>query len=340
MKDSKKTLGGRGRHAGVTPEFRAEAVRLVETSGRSVAAIAEDLGIGKSTLTRWLTQHREADLLSGPHSDASKELARLRKENEILRQERDLLKKDDLVLLAHIRSQFATSHETYGSPRMTVELQEDGVKVGRHRVARLMRDNGLKALQKRCYKKTTDSHHGGPVAPNILDQDFEASTPDQKWGVDISYIWTAEGWLYLAIVLDLYSRRIIGWSVSDRLKKDLALNALQRAIAIRRPPRGVIHHSDRGSQYCSEAYQKLLTGRGFVLSMSGKGNCYDNAMVETVFKTIKSELIWRTAYKTRQQAQAEISQYIDGFYNPRRRHSALGYMSPIQFESTALKLAA
>ncbi|WP_311769170.1 IS3 family transposase [Novispirillum itersonii] len=377
----------------MTPEFRAEAVRLVETSGRSVAAIAEDLGIGKSTLTRWLTQHREADLLSGPHSDASKELARLRKENEILRQERDLLKKaaaffgagdhemmfrvidaekatvsvrrscalfgvsmsgfyawksrapsrrqkDDLVLLAHIRSQFATSHETYGSPRMTVELQEGGVEVGRHRVARLMRDNGLKALQKRRYKKTTDSHHGGPVAPNILDQDFEASTPDQKWGVDISYIWTAEGWLYLAIVLDLYSRRIIGWSVSDRLKKDLALNALQRAIAMRRPPRGVIHHSDRGSQYCSEAYQKLLTGRGFVLSMSGKGNCYDNAMVETVFKTIKSELIWRTAYKTRQQAQAEISQYIDGFYNPRRRHSALGYMSPIQFESTALKLAA
>lgn len=247
---------------------------------------------------------------------------------------------DDMVLLAHIRSQFATSHETYGSPRMTVELQEDGIEVGRHRVARLMRDNGLKALQKRRYKKTTDSHHGGPVAPNILDQDFEASAPNQKWGVDISYIWTAEGWLYLAIVLDLYSRRIIGWSVSDRLKKDLALNALQRAIAIRRPPRGVIHHSDRGSQYCSEAYQKLLTGRGFILSMSGKGNCYDNAMVETVFKTIKSELIWRTAYRSRQQAEAEISQYVDGFYNPRRRHSALGYMSPIQFESIALQLAA
>lgn len=248
--------------------------------------------------------------------------------------------KDDMVLLAHIRSRFATSRETYGSPRMTVELQEDGLQAGRHRVARLMRDNSLKALQKRRYKKTTDSHHGSPVAPNILDQDFEATALNQKWGVDISYIWTAEGWLYLAIVLDLHSRRIIGWATSDRLKKDLALQALRQALAIRRPPRGVIHHSDRGSQYCSNAYQKLLTAYGFVLSMSGKGNCYDNAMVETVFKTIKSELIWRTVYKTRQQAQAEITQYIDGFYNPRRRHSALGYKSPVQFESMPLRLAA
>jgi putative transposase len=203
-----------------------------------------------------------------------------------------------------------------------------------------MRENGLKALQKRRYKRTTDGDHGGPVAPNILDQDFTATAPNQKWGVDISYLWTAEGWLYLAIVLDLYSRRIIGWAVSDRLKKDLAITALKRAIAIRRPPPGVIHHSDRGSQYCSDAYQKLLTSHGFVLSMSGKGNCYDNAMVETVFKTLKSELIWRTVYKTRNQAEIEITQYIEGFYNPRRRHSALGYQSPIQFEATPLRMAA
>jgi putative transposase len=248
--------------------------------------------------------------------------------------------KEELVLLAHIRAQFATSHDTYGSPRMTVELKEEGLQVGRHRVARLMRDNDLKALQKRRYKKTTDSHHGGPVAPNVLAQDFEASGPNQKWGVDISYVWTAEGWLYLAIVLDLYSRRIIGWAVSDRMKKDLALTALKRAIAIRRPPRGVIHHSDRGSQYCSDDYQKLLTTYGFIPSMSGKGNCYDNAMVETVFKTIKSELIWRTVYKTRLQAEVELTRYIDGFYNPRRRHSALGYKSPIQFESVPLRMAA
>jgi putative transposase len=244
--------------------------------------------------------------------------------------------RDDMVLLAHVRSQFFTSHETYGSPRMTVELKEAGVAIGRHRVARLMRENGLKAFQKRRFKRTTDSAHGGLIAANMLDQDFETTGPNQKWGVDISYIWTAEGWLYLAIVLDFFSRRIIGWSVSDRLKKDLALSALARAIAIRRPPQDVIHHSDRGSQYCSDKYQNLLKKHGFIISMSGKGNCYDNAMVETVFRTIKSELIWRTIYKTRSQAITDIEAYIDGFYNPRRRHSALGYKSPIAFENIPL----
>jgi putative transposase len=150
---------------------------------------------------------------------------------------------DDMVLLAHIRSQFELSHETYGSPRMHVELNEDGVPVGGHHVARLMRDNGIKALQKRRYKKTTDSDHGGLVAPNLLDQDFSCDGSDQKWGVDISYVWTREGWLYLAIVLDLYSRRIVGWETSDRLKKDLAITALKRAIATRQPAPGLIHHS-------------------------------------------------------------------------------------------------
>jgi putative transposase len=251
-----------------------------------------------------------------------------------------LRQREDMVLLAHIRAEFRTSNETYGSPRMTAELNEDGIAVGRHRVARLMRDNGLKALHKRRFKKTTDSDHKGPVAANVLDQDFAAVGPNEKWGVDISYVWTAEGGLYLAIVLDLYSRRIIGWAVSDRLKKDLALNALRRAIAIRRPPKGVIHHSDRGSQYCSDDYQKLLAAHGFIVSMSGKGNCYDNAMVETVFKTLKAELVWRIAFKTRIAAETAIGRYIDAFYNPTRRHSALGFKSPIQFESLPLKLAA
>ena len=242
---------------------------------------------------------------------------------------------DDMVFLAHIRSQFSLSHETYGSPRMHVELQEGGLSIGRHRVARLMRENGLKALQKRRFKKTTDSEHGGPVAPNVLDQDFLAEQINEKWGADISYIWTAEGWLYLAIVVDLYSRRIVGWATSDRIKKDLALTAMKRALAVRQPEKGIIHHSDRGSQYCSDDYQKLLTDHGIIISMSGKGNCYDNAMVETVFKTIKSELIWRTAWQSRWQAHIAIGRYIDGFYNPIRRHSPLGYKSPCRFEAKA-----
>jgi putative transposase len=240
---------------------------------------------------------------------------------------------EDMILMAHIRARFSTSHETYGAPRMHVELKEDGLQVGRHRVARLMRENGLKALQKRRYKKTTDSSHGGPVAANLLDQDFGCDSPDQKWGADISYIWTAEGWLYLAIVLDLYSRRIVGWATSDRLKKDLALKALRRAIALRSPLPGLIQHTDRGSQYCSHDYQRLLKAHEIIPSMSGKGNCYDNAMVETVFKTIKNELVWRTIFQTRSAAESALGRYIDGFYNPRRRHSSLGYKSPVSFEA-------
>jgi len=241
---------------------------------------------------------------------------------------------DDMVFLAHIRARFAESNQTYGSPRMHVELREEGLVIGRHRTARLMRDNGLKANQKRRFRKTTDSNHGGPVAANLLDQDFACDGPDRKWGVDISYVWTAEGWLYLAIVLDLFSRRIVGWAVSDRLKKDLALTALRRAISIRGPEPGLIHHSDRGSQYCSHDYQRLLKAHDMIASMSGRGNCYDNAMVETVFKTIKSELVWRTSFQTRREAEMAIGRYIDGFYNPMRRHSALGYKSPIAFEAT------
>ena len=240
---------------------------------------------------------------------------------------------DDMVFLAHIRAHFTASNGTYGSPRMHVDLCEDGLQIGRHRVARLMRDNALKANQKRRFKKTTDSNQGSVIAANLLDQDFTCEHPDQKWGVDISYVWTMEGWLYLAIVLDFFSRRIVGWALSNRLKKDLALSALRRAIAVRTPAAGLIHHSDRGSQYCSDDYLRLLKDQGMIPSMSGKGNCYDNAMVETVFKTIKSELVWRTSFQSRRQAEIAIGQYIDGFYNPRRRHSALGYKSPIAFEA-------
>jgi putative transposase len=243
--------------------------------------------------------------------------------------------REDLVLLAHIRSAFARSHGTYGSPRMTRELQDEGVQISRRRTARLMRENGLKACQKRRFKRTTDSHHAFPVAPNLLDQDFSAEGPNQKWNADISYVWTSEGWLYLAVVLDLFARRVVGWAVSARLHQELALEALRKALAIRRPSAGLIHHADRGSQYCATAYQAELKEHGIRISMSGKGNCYDNSVVETFFKTLKSELVWRTVFQTRAEAKQAIGRYIDGFYNPVRRHSTLDYVSPVQFERLA-----
>jgi putative transposase len=243
--------------------------------------------------------------------------------------------REDLVLLAHVRSSFRRSKETYGSPRLTRELQEAGLKVGRRRTARLMRANGLRARPTRRFTCTTDSPHAHPIAPNLLDQDFSAEHPDEKWGSDISYIWTREGWLYLAVVIDLFARRVVGWAVSERLHTDLALTALRRALALRRPAPGLIHHADRGSQYCSAAYQAELRAHGLQVSMSGRGNCFDNAMVETFFKTLKSELVWRTVFQTRAEATRAIGGYIDGFYNPVRRHSALDFLSPVQFERRA-----
>lgn len=239
-------------------------------------------------------------------------------------------------MLVHIRSAWSLSNGTYGSPRMTRELQDQGLAVGRRRIARLMGENKMHARQKRRFKKTTDSHHSFPIAPNIIAQDFATTGPNQKWGADISYIWTREGWLYLAVVIDLFARRVVGWAVSDRLHRKLALQALEKAITMRRPPKGLIHHSDRGSQYCSFDYQAKLKENGIMISMFGKGNCYDNAMVETFFKTLKSEMIWRAVLHTRHDAQKAIAQYIDRCYNFIRRHSSLDYMSPAHFERTAV----
>jgi len=243
--------------------------------------------------------------------------------------------RDDMVLLAHIREQHKLSLGSYGRPRMTEELQELGLKVGHRRVGRLMRQNGIEAVRTRKYKVTTDSNHSFAIAPNLLDRDFLAYAPNQKWAGDITYIWTSEGWLYLAVILDLYSRRVIGWAVSNRMKRDLAIRALDMAVALRQPPKGCIHHTDRGSQYCSHDYQKRLKKYGFKVSMSGKGNCYDNAAVETFFKTLKAELIWRSTWQTRRQVEMALFEYINGFYNPRRRHSTLGGKSPLAFERLA-----
>ena len=243
--------------------------------------------------------------------------------------------REDMVLLAHIKSIHYANYQSYGRGRMSDELKEEGICVGEHRVARIMKQNGLRIVRSQKFKRTTDSDHNHNISPNLLDGDFTATAPDQKWAGDITYLWTGEGWLYLAVVIDLYSRRVIGWSASRRMKKDLVIDALNKAIALRKPPKGVIFHSDRGSQYCSTKIRKLLAKYKFKQSMSGKGNCYDNAAVETFFKTLKAEMVWKIAFQTRDHAKKELFKYINGFYNARRRHSYLNGLSPIKFKRPA-----
>ena len=206
-----------------------------------------------------------------------------------------------MVLLAHIREQHRLSLNSYGRPRMTEELKELGLNVAHRRVCRMMRLNGISGVRTRKYKVTTDSNHRFNIAPNLLNRNFAAERSNQKWVVDISYIWTREGWLYLAVVLDLHSRRVIGWAVSNRMKRDLAMRALNMAIALRRPAKGFVHHSDRGSQYYSHDYQKTLRKHGFKVSMSGKGNCYDNAAMNAYFASFVPRTITATQHSIRSQ---------------------------------------
>ncbi|QRZ15801.1 IS3 family transposase [Paracoccus methylovorus] len=241
----------------------------------------------------------------------------------------------DMVILAHIRDQHRLSLGSYGRPRMTEELNELGLRVGQRRVDRLMRQNGIRVIRSRKFKRTTNSDHAFNIAPNPLQQDFVTSGPNQKWAGDITYVWSREGWVYLAVILDLFSRRVIGWAISNRMKQDLAIRALNMAVALRRPPPGCLHHTDRGAQYCAHDYQKILRRHGFRVSMSGKGNCYDNSAVESFFKSLKAELVWRRDWRTRRDVEIALFEYINGFYNPRRKHSALGWKSPVVFEQRA-----
>jgi putative transposase len=238
------------------------------------------------------------------------------------------------ALLVQIRAIHAEKRQTYGSPRMRAELCARGLRYNLKRVARLMRLNQIRARHKRKYHVTTKVDPKLPVAPNLLAQDFHASTPNQKWVTDVTFVPTAEGWLYLAAVLDLYSRRIIGWAMSATQNTDLVVNALQMAIGRRQPGRGTMHHSDRGKQYGSARYRGVLDAKHFAVSMSGTGNCYDNAPMESFFGTLEAELIHWRRYHTREEARQDIVWYIERFYNARRRHSALGYRSPLEFEQS------
>jgi transposase InsO family protein len=248
----------------------------------------------------------------------------------------------DQQLAQQVEKAHRDSRGIYGSPRVHAELQAQGLKVSRKRVARLMGEQKLEARRRRRTVRTTDSNHSHPVAPNILERDFSPGQPNSTWATDITYVWTSEGWLYLAVVLDLFSRRVVGWSMSERIDTQLVLGALEMALEGRQPPKGLIHHSDRGSQYASAEYRQALASRGIQCSMSRKGNCWDNAVVESFFSSLKQELVYTTDFATRLQARSALFEYIEVFYNRRRRHSSLGYLSPLDYERTALpaKLAA
>jgi transposase InsO family protein len=234
---------------------------------------------------------------------------------------------------AAIREAFQQSRRTYGSPRITAAMKKNGMRCCENTVAKIMRETGLAAKRKRRFKVTTDSSHDLPVAPNRLDRCFEQSRPDAAWVSDITFIATEEGWLYLATEMDLYSRRIVGWALSDRITAGLVSAALQMAIAGRRPPSGLLHHSDRGCQYASGSFRALLAKHGLICSMSRRGNAYDNAPMESFFSTLKRELIHQASYATRNQARTAVFEYIEVFYNRQRLHSALGYQSPVDFEA-------
>jgi transposase InsO family protein len=220
-------------------------------------------------------------------------------------------------LIAEIKAIHEGSRGTYGSPRVHRSLRAKGFLVGRNRVVRLMRQEGLRARKKRRFKATTDSNHPSPIAPNVLEQNFFATAPNTKWVTDVTYVWTREGWLYLAAIIDLFSRRVIGWATSSNNDRTLALDALERAVVARKPGRGLIHHSDRGSVYASHDYGNALTRLGAIKSMSRKGNCWDNAVAESFFATLKGECLDNDDFETRHQAVARIADFIDDFYNPR-----------------------
>ena len=232
----------------------------------------------------------------------------------------------------HIKTTYRKNKGIYGSPRITRALNRQNIACSENRVARRMRINGIKAKTKKRFKVTTNSRHNHPVAENLLDQNFNAQRPNQVWASDITYIWTREGWMYLAVILDLFGRHIVGWAMDNHLGQQLVVNALQQAIWRRRPPKGVIFHSDQGVQYACQAFRNLLHRHKFIQSMSGKGNCYDNAVVESFFHTLKTELIYFENYSTREDAKNSIFEYIEIYYNRDRMHSTLNYYSPVQFE--------
>jgi transposase InsO family protein len=235
-------------------------------------------------------------------------------------------------VVASIKRVFTESRKNYGSPRIYRQLKNEGVHCGRNRIAKYMRENGIVARKHRKYKKPVSEQRAQPVAENILNRQFQTPSKDRVWASDVSYFWTRNGWIHLAIVMDLFSRRVIGWSMSNRIDKELTQDALTMALNNRRPSQRVLHHSDQGAEYTNKTYQALLKKNQMIISMSRKANCYDNAVVESFFKTIKAELARKQRFNTQDEAKSAIFEYIEIFYNRKRMHSTLGYVSPMEYE--------
>jgi putative transposase len=281
-----------------------------QRDAHSVAKVAKILGVSRGGYYAW-------------RSRARSERARVQEE-----------------LIKHIEGIQGEVKYRYGSPRITRELRRRGVQVGHNRVARLMSQQGLGARRRKRFRSTTDSKHALPIAENLVNRGFQVREANRVWMSDITYIPTAEGWLYLCTVLDLHSRKIVGWSMSPRLTSELVVQALIMAVLGRRPPKGLIFHSDRGSQYCSHAFRRWTHRYGLRQSMSRKGDCWDNAPAESFFKTLKGEMYGHRAFRSRQEARAAIFEYIEVFYNRVRLHSSLGYMSPVDYERSSGREAA
>jgi putative transposase len=271
-----------------------------------VAWLCEALGVSRSGFHAWLTR--------SPSDRA----------------------RTDEIITAKVRASFVGSERTYGARRVWRDVLAEGISCGLHRIERLMRTNAFRARpRRRGLPKDTGERLAGAVAPNVLDRQFVASQPNQKWIADFTYIWTAEGWLYLAAVIDLFSRRVVGWSMKAEMTAHLVTDALVMAIWRRGKPDALLHHSDQGSQYTSEQFQRLMADNGVACSMSRSGNVWDNAAMESFFSSLKTERTARKTYRTRDQARADVFDYIERFYNAVRRHSTLGYVSPIEFEKEA-----
>jgi len=275
---------------------------MAEKANYPIALMCRVLGVSRSGLYAWLRRGRSA---------------------------RD---KADDDLSAQIHAVHEASRSTYGSPRVHRRLQREGVEVGRNRVARLMRRDGLRGRIRRRFRRTTDSNHGLPIAPNVLNREFDVDAPDRVWASDITYIRTRERWAYLAVILDLHSRLVVGWALTDHMETELVDTALQNALGKREPAPDLIHHSDRGSQYASARYRGRLESLGIEVSMSRRGDCYDNAVVESFFGTLKQELVHHSRWADLAEARAAIHDYIEVFYNRQRLHSSLGYRTPAEVD--------